>query len=162
MVTNRLDSIFISGSTNMCHYDLAKMVNSGQVDIFNSNSATKDISGLTTSNICQHGYQWPAQQIKQCLGKHLYYSLREKCLYSEFLWTVFSNIRTEYGEIRRKYGPEKFLIWTHFTMTQIISFFNLTRKLTNFSSVLSFIQKLSFALLCKTNDWFLYEANTDL
>ena len=26
-------------------------------------------------------------------------SLREKCLYSEFFWSVFSRIRTEYGEI---------------------------------------------------------------
>ena len=28
-------------------------------------------------------------------------SLREKCPYSEFLWSTFSRIRTEYGEIRR-------------------------------------------------------------
>ena len=44
-------------------------------------------------------------------------SLREKCLYSEFFWSVFSRIRTEYGEIQSignakcpnagKYGPEK-------------------------------------------------------
>ena len=27
-------------------------------------------------------------------------SLREKCLYSEFLWSVFSRIQTKYGEIR--------------------------------------------------------------
>ena len=27
-------------------------------------------------------------------------SLREKCLYSEFFWTLFSRIRTEYGEMR--------------------------------------------------------------
>ena len=27
------------------------------------------------------------------------YTLREKCPYSEFLWSVFSRIRTEYGEI---------------------------------------------------------------
>ena len=44
----------------------------------------------------------------------------------------------------------------HFTMTQIINYFNLTSKLTNFSSVMSFIYKLS------RNDWFLYETNTDL
>ena len=28
-------------------------------------------------------------------------SLREKCPYSEFFWSLFSLIRTEYGEIRR-------------------------------------------------------------
>ena len=48
-------------------------------------------------------------------------SLREKCPYSELFWSVFSRIRTEYGEIRvslntkclcvfspnaEKYGPE--------------------------------------------------------
>ena len=27
-------------------------------------------------------------------------ALREKCSYSEFFWSVFSHIRTEYGEIR--------------------------------------------------------------
>ena len=27
-------------------------------------------------------------------------ALREKCLYSELFWSVFSRIRTEYGEIR--------------------------------------------------------------
>ena len=26
--------------------------------------------------------------------------LQEKCLYSEFFWSVFSRIRTEYGKIR--------------------------------------------------------------
>ena len=30
--------------------------------------------------------------------------LREKCPYSELFWSVFSNIRTEYGEIRSIYG----------------------------------------------------------
>ena len=28
-------------------------------------------------------------------------SLRENCLYSELFWSVFSRIRTEYGEILR-------------------------------------------------------------
>ena len=28
-------------------------------------------------------------------------TLREKCLYSEFFWSVFPHIRTEYGKIRR-------------------------------------------------------------
>ena len=28
--------------------------------------------------------------------------LREKCLYSEFFWSVFSHIHTEYGEIRTR------------------------------------------------------------
>ena len=29
------------------------------------------------------------------------YPLRDKCLYSELFWSVFSRIRTEYGEILR-------------------------------------------------------------
>ena len=42
--------------------------------------------------------------------------LREKCPYSEFFWSVFSHIQTEYGDApylsvfkpnARKYGPEK-------------------------------------------------------
>ena len=47
--------------------------------------------------------------------------LCEKCPYSEFFWSVFSRIRTEYGEIRRispnveKYGPDKLGIRTLFT-----------------------------------------------
>ena len=32
-------------------------------------------------------------------------SLREKCSYLEFFWSVFSHIRTEYGEIRTKNIP---------------------------------------------------------
>ena len=51
-------------------------------------------------------------------------TLREKCPYLKFFWSVFSRIRTEYGEIRSisvfspnagKYGPEKLRIWTLFT-----------------------------------------------
>ena len=41
----------------------------------------------------------------------MYTTLREKCLYSEFFWSIFSYIRTEYGEIfspnLEKYWPEK-------------------------------------------------------
>ena len=33
--------------------------------------------------------------------KIVYLTLLEKCRYSEFLWSVFSHIRTEYGEILR-------------------------------------------------------------
>ena len=44
-------------------------------------------------------------------------SLRKKCPYSEFFWSVFSRIWTEYGEIRsaEKYEPEKLRIRTLFT-----------------------------------------------
>ena len=63
-------------------------------------------------------------------------SLREKCPYSEFFWSVFSLIRTEYGEIRStnvfefvristnagKYGPEKLKIWTLFTQCSLLDF----------------------------------------
>ena len=52
-------------------------------------------------------------------------SLREKCLFSEFFWSVFSRIRTEYGEIIRispysvrmqiNTDKKKLRIWTLFT-----------------------------------------------
>ena len=35
-----------------------------------------------------------------CYLYYLYGPLREKCRYSEFFWSVFSRIRTEYGEMR--------------------------------------------------------------
>ena len=44
--------------------------------------------------------------IKQLSNNHLIkLSLREKCLYSEFFWSVFSHIRTQYG-------PEKLRLRT--------------------------------------------------
>ena len=52
------------------------------------------------------------------------FSLREKCPYSEFFWSVFARIQTEHGEIPYlsifnpnvgKYGPEKLQIWKLFT-----------------------------------------------
>ena len=61
-----------------------------------------------------------------------YYSLREKCPYSEFSWSVFPRIRTEHGEIRsispysvrmrEKYRPEKLRIETLFTQWLFSSF----------------------------------------
>ena len=33
-------------------------------------------------------------------------ALREKCLYSEFFWSVFSRIRTEYGEMQENTGQK--------------------------------------------------------
>ena len=36
--------------------------------------------------------------------------LREKCLYSELFWSVFSRIRTEYGEILR-ISPYSVRMW---------------------------------------------------
>ena len=46
-------------------------------------------------------------------------TLREKCPYSEFFWSLFSLIRTEYRYLfwsptARKYGPEKLQIRTCF------------------------------------------------
>ena len=49
------------------------------------------------------------------------HALREKCPYSEFFWSVYSRIRTEYGKIpvfsptAGKYGPEKVRIRKLFT-----------------------------------------------
>ena len=43
--------------------------------------------------------------------------LPEKCPYSEFFWSVFSRIRTAYGQVR--YGPEKLQIQTLFTLWQL-------------------------------------------
>ena len=61
---------------------------------------------------------------KCCIGLTVLL-LREKCPYSEFFWSVFSHIRSEYGEILRissytvrmrgKYGPEKLRTRTLFT-----------------------------------------------
>ena len=39
---------------------------------------------------------------------------------------------------------------------------NLGTHLIHFSQVGSFMQKQSFVLLCKSDDWFLYECNTGL
>ena len=45
---------------------------------------------MLRNNDCSTGLSWKAS------GG----SLREKCPYTEFFWSVFSRIRTEYGEIR--------------------------------------------------------------
>ena len=49
-------------------------------------------------------------------------ALREKCPITEFFWSVFSRIRTEYGDLRSKfcpnvgkYGPEKIPYLDSFT-----------------------------------------------
>ena len=51
--------------------------------------------------------------------KYDIFLLREKCPYSEFCWSVFSRIRTKYGEVfspnAGKYGPKKLWIRTLFT-----------------------------------------------
>ena len=43
----------------------------------------------------------------------------EKCPNTEFFWSIFSGIWTEYGDLRSpntgKYGAEKLRIWTIFT-----------------------------------------------
>ena len=41
-------------------------------------------------------------------------TLREKCPYSEFFWTVFSRIWTEYGGIRRENSDQKNSEYGHF------------------------------------------------
>ena len=65
-------------------------------------------------------FAWPFWTL--CI-KVLIVTLREKCPYSEFFWSVFSHICTEYGEILRvslfsqnagKYRPEELLIRTLF------------------------------------------------
>ena len=35
------------------------------------------------------------------LSRLIYYTLCEKCLYSELFWSIFFRIRTEYGEMLR-------------------------------------------------------------
>ena len=49
-------------------------------------------------------------------------SLREKCPYSEFFWSVLSCIRTEYRESPNagKYRPEKLRMQTLFTQCYIL------------------------------------------
>ena len=41
-------------------------------------------------------------------------TLREKCPYLEFFWTVFSRIWTEYGGIRRENSDQKNSEYGHF------------------------------------------------
>ena len=58
------------------------------------------------------------------------HTLREKCPYSEFFWSVFSRIRTEYGEILRTSAysvqmwentdQKKLRIWTLFTQCSLL------------------------------------------
>ena len=49
--------------------------------------------------------EWSSQIFQRCLSEFYFNmpnaTLREKCLYSELFWSVFSGIRTEYGEILR-------------------------------------------------------------
>ena len=66
--------------------------------------------------------------------RYILHSQREKCPYSEFFWSVFSRIRTDYGEIQYlsvftpnagKYGPEKPRIRLHFSRSEYIQDSNL-------------------------------------
>ena len=56
-----------------------------------------------------------------CEALFMKYSLRENSPYSEFFWSVFSRIWTEYGDLSvfspnaGQYGPEKLRIRTLFT-----------------------------------------------
>ena len=76
-------------------------------------------------------------------------TLREKCPYSEFFWSVFSRIRTEYGEIRNpnlfsvnvgKCGPEKLRMRTLLTQCNIV---RLTHFVLNFR-IISMLQLPEF------------------
>ena len=49
------------------------------------------------------------------IPKYSEQALSEKCPYLKIFWSIFSSIWTEYGEIIRKYGPEKLKIRTLFT-----------------------------------------------
>ena len=57
--------------------------------------------------------------VTQLVKLQLRVSLPERCPYLEFFWSVFSDIRAEYGEIfgpnAKKYGPEKLRIRTLLT-----------------------------------------------
>ena len=63
--------------------------------------------------------------------KNINISLRKKCQYSEFFWSVFSRIWTEYGEIRsisscsvriwENTDQKKLRIWTLFTHWRFLS-----------------------------------------
>ena len=60
------------------------------------------------------------------LLKHLYYSLREKCPYSELLWSVFSQIRT-----RITPNTDTFYALTMMQKTKILNGFILTFFIEN-------------------------------
>ena len=50
------------------------------------------------------GYNLPIERLKD---KNKY-ALREKCPYSEFFWSLFSRIQTEYGDIR---SISRYSVW---------------------------------------------------
>ena len=83
-------------------------------------------------------------------------TLREKCPYSEFFWSVFSRIWTEYGEILHS-SPCFFRIWEntdskkseygHFSRSgKVSSEFNLLCSEDIFSQLVERAQQLEFNL----------------
>ena len=66
----------------------------------------KNYYTLVSSSECKYFYELTISLIILILifSKHhclfLWLGLREKCPYSELLWSAFSRIRTQYGEVR--------------------------------------------------------------
>ena len=58
------------------------------------------------------------------LSVFLFSTLREKCPYSELFWSVFSRIRTEYGEILRMRENTDQNISKHGTFYAVVAFHN--------------------------------------
>ena len=75
--------------------------------------------------------------LAELMKKHYF---REKCPYSEFFWSVFIHIRTDYRDVfspnAGKYGPEKLRIRTLFTQW----YFSIKKKSlsTHFMLLISF------------------------
>ena len=51
---------------------------------------------------------WMVTWIQPEFPTQVFQSLREKCPYSDFSWSVFSRIRTEYGETLSRIYPSNF------------------------------------------------------
>ena len=92
--------------------------------------------------------------------------LREKCMYSEFFWSVFSRIRTEYqsecGKILTRKTPNTDTSRSMlFPILIDSSFVKIDVNLNPFQpSVICRNQSMN--LLCKSMDWFLRNSNTGL
>ena len=76
----------------------------------------------------------------------LWTELRKKYPYSEFFWSVFSRIRTEYGEVylvqnAGKYGPEKLRIRKIFTQCRSYINFKWFEKFIRIYYVIEIIKK---------------------
>ena len=138
-------------------------------------------------------FTWKAllQKLYFCKALHLRYFweswlrvlLRRKCPYSELFWSVFSRIRTEYGELRSispysvpmqentdqnnsEYGYFLCSVWYKWKFTIIINnskiwihYWNTLWYLFKLTPMFLWYRNQSIDTSCKSIDWFLYDLN---